>query len=119
MRKLMWAAAVGAVLAGPAAAGDRVQKPIDTDKLVVKPSRAAADLSARAINLAGNTAAGQIESDGYIKTINNLFKRRISSVMPTQPGPSRLPAPGLYPSTRYANYNTPVMPTSQPVNRRK
>ncbi|MBX9583016.1 MAG: hypothetical protein K2X87_22145, partial [Gemmataceae bacterium] len=113
----VWAAVAAAAVAGPGAAQDIVQKPIDTKMLVVKPTRAAADLTSRAMNLAGDTAAGQIESDGYIKTLNNLFKRRVSSVMPTQPGPSRLPLPSLYPSTRYANYNTPVMPTSQPVRR--
>lgn len=117
MRKLLWAAVAAAGMAGPAAAGDIVQKPIDTQKLVVKPTDAAADLTGRAMSMVGRTAAGQIESDGYVKTFNNLFKRRLSFVMPTQPGPSRLPAPGLYQSTRYANYNTPVMPTSQPVRR--
>ena len=118
MHKLAWAAVAAAAVAGPAAAQDRVQVPVDTQKFVVKPTQAAADLTSRAMNLVGNTAASQIESDGYIKTINNLFKRRIQSVMPTQAGPSRLPAPYLYQSTRYANYNSPVMPTSQPVRRR-
>jgi len=118
MKHLVWAAvALTIVVAGPATAGDITFKPIDTSKLVVKPSRAAADLSAATIKLVGNTAAGAVEQNGYVKTINNLFGFRKTQAMPTQAGRSPLPAPQLFPSTQYKSYNTPVMPSSQPVRR--
>lgn len=106
------AAAVALLAAVPAQAGDIEFRPVDTKKLVVMPSKAAANLAAGTINLVGQTAAGSIESNGYIKTINNLFsvKRRSAT---TQAGPSALPSPNLYQSTQYKNYNTPVMPIYQ------
>ena len=119
MRNLVWAAAaVALVVAAPATAGDITFKPIDTNKLVVKPSKAAADLSAQAIKLVGNTTAGAVEQNGYVKTINNLFGFKREQTMPVQPGRSAPPAPQLFPSTQYKSNITPVMPSSQPVRRR-
>ncbi len=109
--------AVALIAGSPATAGDVDFRPIDTKKLVVKPSKVAANLAAGTINLVGQQAAGSLENNGYIKTINNLF-----SIKRTEPrfqsGPSSLPSPNMYKSTTYKNYNTPVMPTSQPVIRR-
>lgn len=119
MKHMVWAAAaLTIVVAGPASAGDIVFKPIDTNQLVVKPSRAAADLSAATIKLVGNTAAGALEKDGYVKTINNLFGTRRTVMTPVQAGRSALPLPSSFSSTQYKSYNTPVMPSSQPVRRR-
>src|SRR4051812_14514514 len=108
------AAAVALLAAVPAQAGDPDFRPIDTKKLVVQPSKVAANLAAGTINLVGQQAAGSIESNGYVKTLNNLFSIKKKDPT-TQYGPSKLPAPNLYMSTRYKNYNTPVMPTSQPI----
>jgi hypothetical protein len=118
MRKLLWAAAALAVVGGPATAGDIEFKPIDTKKLVVQPSKTAAALSAATIDMVGRTAAGSIEKNGYVKTINNLFGFRKSVPTPTQAGPSALPTPTMFKSTQYGNAIHPVMPTSMPVNRR-
>lgn len=119
MRHLIWAAAaLTIVVAGPASAGDIQFKPIDTNKLVVKPSKAVADLSAATIKLVGNTTAGAVEQNGYVKTINNLFGFRRTVESPVQPGRSPLPVPSLFPSTQYKSNITPVMPSSQPVRRR-
>jgi hypothetical protein len=115
MKHLLCTAAVLAVVAGQATAGEVQFKPIDTNKLVVKPSKVAADLSSKTIQLVGNTAAGAAEQNGYIKTINNLFGFRRSVSPPTQPG--GLPAPGLFKSTQYKSFNTPVMPTAMPIRR--
>jgi hypothetical protein len=52
-----------------------------------------------------------------VKTINNLLGFRKSIPAPTQPGRSPLPTPNLFPSTTYKSFNTPVMPSSQPVRR--
>jgi hypothetical protein len=118
MRHLVWsAAALAIVAAGAATAGDVQFKPIDTNKLVVKPSKAAADLTAATIKVVGGATAGAVESNGYVKTINNLFGFRKPTAMPVQVGRSPLPVPSLFPSTQYKNFNTPVMPTSQPVRR--
>lgn len=113
MKNLLLAGVAVAFLAlGPARAGDIVYKPIDTNKLVVKPSRAIANVTAQTIDVVGKTAGGAIEKNGYVKTINNLFSRKV--VVPhTQNGPSALPAPTMFPSTTYKSYNNPVMPIMQ------
>lgn len=102
--------ALALTVGAPATAGDMEFRPIDTKKLVVQPSKAAANLAAGTINLVGQTAAGAVEGNGYVKTINNLF-----GVKRTEPKfqTNGLPAPNLYPSTKYTNFNTPVMPQMQ------
>ncbi len=117
MKNMFWAgAALALVAVGPASAGDIVFKPIDTNKLVVRPSQAAAGLAAQAIDAVGRTTAGSLDNNGYIKTINNLFSRKI--IVPhTQLGPSPLPSPNFFPSTQYKSYNNPVMPIMQPARR--
>src|SRR4051794_6617401 len=106
------AAAVALMAAVPAQAGDVEFRPIDTKKLIVQPSKTAANLAAGTINLVGQQAAGAVENNGYAKTINNLLS--VKRLIPTtQAGPSPLPAPNMYKSTQYKNYNTPVMPTIQ------
>ena len=118
MKNLGWIAAVLAIVAvGPATAGEMQFKPIDTNRLVVKPSKTAADLSAATIKLVGNTTAGAVEQNGYVKTLNNLFGVKKTMPSTVQSGRSPLPVPSLFPSTQYRNYNTPVMPSSQPVRR--
>ncbi|MCI0699655.1 MAG: hypothetical protein L0241_01025 [Planctomycetia bacterium] len=110
-------AAVALMVSAPAQAGDVTFKPIDTKKLVIQPSKTAANLAAGTINLIGQQAAGSIDNNGYVKTINNLFS--IKKWFPTtQAGPSPLPSPNLYRSTQYKNYNTPVMPRVQVMPRR-
>jgi hypothetical protein len=109
---LLASATVVLFSAGAAKAQNFTFTPIDTNKLVVQPSRTAADLAERSINLLGSTAGSSLANNGFIKTFNNLFSRTISFPM-FQPGRSRLPAPHLFPSTQYPNFNTPVMPTVQ------
>lgn len=117
MKWLVCCTAALALMGGiPALAGDVEFKPIDTNKLVVQPSKFAANLAAGTINLAGQTAADSLKNNGYIKTINNLFG--FKKMEPKfQAGPSALPTPNLYKSTQYKNYNTPVMPTVQTFRR--
>ena len=114
MKKLMWGVAALTLLAvAPARAGDVVFKPIDTQKLVVQPSKVAAGLAAGTINLVGQTAAATVEKNGYVKTINNLFSKKIFGPKTTQAGPSALPTPTMFSSSQYKSFNTPVMPVSQ------
>ena len=117
MTRWLTAAALAALAAGPTAADDGRFVPIDTNKLVVRPSRAVAQMTANTIGMVGDVAANQAKNDGFIKTFNNLFGYTRPGPALTQPGPSALPSPFRYPSTQYKNYNTPVMPTSMPVRR--
>ncbi len=114
MKNLLWATAALAIVAvNSATAGDLVYTPINTNKLVVQPSRAVANMAAQTINIVGNTAAGSLNNNGYVKTINNIFSKKI--IVPhTQLGPSALPSPNLFPSTQYKSYNTPMMPINRP-----
>jgi hypothetical protein len=117
MKNFFWGFVALAILAaGPARAGDIIFKPIDTQKLVVQPSKIAASMAAKTINLVGQTAAGSIEQNGYVKTINNLFGKKIISPK-TQAGPSALPTPNMFSSTQYKSFNTPLTPTSQTIRR--
>ena len=113
MRYLMGALFALAMVARPASAGDIQFKPIDTQKLVVQPSKTVAALTAKTISMVGNTTAGSLEQNGYVKTINNLFGFRRSTGSATQPG-SSLPSPNVFKSTQYKSYNAPVMPVSRP-----
>lgn len=117
MKKSLWGiAALVLIAAAPARAGDIEFKPIDTKKFLVLPSKATATLAGRTINAIGTTAANTIESNGYVKTINNLFSKKIY-VPHTQAGRSALPAPTQFSSTYYKNYNQPVMPRMQQFRR--
>lgn len=118
MKWLVCFTAVLALMGGvPATAGDIEFKPVDTKKLVIQPSKVAANLAAGTINLVGQGAANSIDNNGYIKTLNNLFG--IKRTEPKfQTGPSALPSPNLFKSTQYKSYNSPVMPINQPAIRR-
>ena len=105
-------AAVGLALAaaGPAAAQQPLTfKPIDTEKLIVKPTDQAAGLFSGVSRISSRIIAGSLDQNGFVKTINNLFGRKTPTPGP-QPGFSALPNPGLYPSTRYPNSFQPAMP---------
>jgi len=110
MKHCLWGlAALGLLAIGAVQAGDIVYKPIDTSKFVVQPSKTTANLAGKTISAIGQATASAIDNNGYVKTINNIFSKKI--IVPhTQTGPSPLPAPTLYRSTYYRNYNTPVMP---------
>lgn len=114
--RLPMTAVIVLALNGPLCAQDIVYKPIDVNRLLVWPSQASASLAERTIQMLGQATANAVESNGYVKTINNLFGKKI--VVPhTQAGPSPLPAPTLFPSTRYPNYNQPLPPTYQRIRR--
>lgn len=113
MKHGLWTLAALAIIGmGPARAGDIVYKPIDPDKFLVRPTKASANLAERTINSIGQVTSDSIKNNGYVKTINNLFSKKI--IVPhTQFGPSALPAPTRFSSNYYKNYNTPVMPKVQ------
>ncbi|HVL14037.1 MAG TPA: hypothetical protein VM529_15820 [Gemmata sp.] len=112
MKRMLWAGAAVVLFAGSADAQEVIMKPIDTQKLVVQPTQTAAGIAARTIDLVGQTSANSIDNNNWVRLTNFLMGRRVS--IPTvQAGRSSLPAPHLFPSTGYKNYNTPVMPTMQ------
>jgi hypothetical protein len=108
-------AAVGAVVAsaGTASAQNLEFKPIDTSKFLVQPTDAATNIFARTAQYFSRVVANTIDSDGYVKTINNLLGRTPPANATIQPGMSPLPLPGTYPSTGYKNSFQPAMPTYQ------
>lgn len=99
--------------AGSSLGAELVNKPIDTQNLVVKPSQTAADLASRTIKIVGSTTASVIERDGFVKTFNNIFR----SPTPKTKQPNGLPLPNQFPSTSYKSYNTPQMPILVPTRR--
>lgn len=110
------AGSVGVGWGGTSArAADLVFKPIDTEKLVIKPTQAAADLVSQTIKIVGTTTASVVEKDGFVKTINNLFR----SPTPQTRQPNGLPLPSMFPSTHYKSYNTPMMPILGPTPGRR
>ena len=113
----MGAACAALLAAGPAVAADYEVKPIDTKKLVVEPSAAAAKLAAGTINVVGQTAAQAAENDGFIKTFNNLFKTRKSTNLPTQAGYSPIPDPRAFKSVYYNSPFQPQLPIMAPARR--
>lgn len=105
-------AALGLVTAtagGAAAQQPFTFKPIDTEKLIVKPTDQAAGLFSGLTRVSSRLIAGSIEQNGFVKTINNVLGRRTPPQGP-QAGLSALPQPNLYPSTKYPNSFQPQMP---------
>lgn len=118
-----WAIAVvaAALLAGSAAAQTPfVYKPIDTSKLVVQPANAVANVTgattAGTISTIGSTVANAIESNGFVRTFNNLLGRRATPPS-AQSGFSALPPAGSYQSLKYPNTFTPRMPIGSTYGR--
>lgn len=115
MRRTLWAGVVGVglalgVLGGPTAASAQiVSKPIDTSKFVVAPADAATNIFSGTARYVSRAVAGTIESNGFVRTINNLLGRRDERAT-SQPG--GLPLPGSYPSTKYANSFPAALPTT-------
>jgi hypothetical protein len=112
----IWGIAVAAMaaLAGTATAqAPFVYRPIDTGQLIVQPTDAltgaAATTTTGTIRTLSRTVAGAIESNGFVRTVNNLFGTRASAT-PVQAGFSPLPLPTSYQSTRYQNNFLPSMP---------
>jgi len=116
MRWLLVAALAGGgllfVATGMASAQGVVNKPIDTEQLIVKPAAATTSIVGGTFRYISRVAADLIDSNGYIKTFNNLFGRTTDPKATTQPGYSPLPLAGSYPSTGYKNQISPAMPRS-------
>ena len=117
MRRTLFAATVGlwlAVGSATAADGPFQYKPIDTNTLLVKPTDQAAGFFSGVSRTLSRVAAGTIEENGFVRTINNVFGTKKQAPASQVNG---LPAPSLYPSTKYQNSFQPVMPTSQQYQR--
>jgi len=121
MRAFVLAAALAAfgVSQSVQAQNPFISKPIDTNKLLVKPTDAmagaAAGTSTGIFRTATRTIAGAIEGNGFVKTINNLLGRRAKNPTP-QAGYSALPQPGSYASTGYGTLS-PAMPVAAPYGK--
>ena len=112
----IWGIAAAAVLAAAGTASAQapfVYRPIDTTKLVVQPTDTAANVAAGTtsgtLRTFGRTVANMIDSNGYVRTINNLFGQRAQPPS-VQAGYSPLPLPSSYQSSKYLNSFVPSQP---------
>lgn len=115
MRYWLIGAAAVAGTQTAAAQAPFVSKPIDTTNLVVRPADTVAGVTSATtggtIRTLGRTVAGAIESNGFVRTINNLFGTRATPTQ-YQPGYSRLPLPSSYLSTKYTSPFKPAVPVA-------
>lgn len=88
-------------------------KVIDGNQLLVQPTDTATNIFTSASRYISRVVANTVESNGFVKTINNLLGRKPDAPTMFQPGYSRLPDPRTYPSSQYKNSFTPAMPTTQ------
>jgi len=120
MRALFLAAGLVAASQAVSAQTPFVYKPIDANKLIVKPTDAASGLAAGAsqstFRTITRTVAGAVENNGFVRTINNLLGRR-AQPQTMQAGYSPLPQTSTYQSTGYQNSFQPQMPVTQAYGR--
>ena len=112
MHRFVLALGAAALLAGANAAHAQTLdfKPIDTSKLIVQPTDTATNIFSGTAKIINRAVADAVDSNGFVKTLNNLLGRKADPKVTTQS--NGLPLPSLYPSTQYKNSFTPVLPTS-------
>ncbi len=99
------AAVLGA--AGPSAQAQQFQsRPIDAEKLVVKPTDTATSIVGTSFKYVSRVAAGYIDNNAMVRTVNALWGTK-KQAAPIQGGLSPLPDPRSYPSNYY---NSPIKP---------
>ena len=108
MRALVIAAAT-LLTANVASAQGLEFKPVDTNQFLVQPTDTATNIFSGTARYVSRAVANTIESNGFVKTLNNLLGRKPAPTQTTQFG-SNLPLPGNYISTHYQNSFTPMMP---------
>ena len=94
---------------GSAQAQQYKSRPIDAEKLVMKPADTATNIVGTSFKYVSRVAAGYVENNAMVRTVNALFgtKKRAA---PTQGGLSPLPDPSSYPSNYYDSPIKPVFP---------
>ncbi len=102
------AVALGA-LGGSAQAQQYQSRPIDAEKLVVKPADTATSIVGTSFKYVSRVAAGYVDNNAMVRTVNALFgiKKRAA---PIQGGLSPLPDPSSYPSAYYKSVIQPEYP---------
>jgi hypothetical protein len=121
IRRIVAACALLTILAASAQAqAPFVNKPIDTEKFVIRPTNVVANTTAgttsTGIRAIGSTIANTIENNGFVRTFNNVFGRRATPVT-SQAGYSALPLTSSFQSTLYPNSFTPRMPVNSTFGR--
>ncbi len=84
-------------------------KPIDPNQLVVQPTETATNIFSSVTRYVSRVVAGTIDSNGFVKTINNLLGRTPDAPNTVQAGYSPLPSPGSYPGAGRNSF-IPAMP---------
>lgn len=101
---------------GSAQAQQYTSRPIDTEKLVIKPTDTVTNIVGTSFKYVSRVTAGYLDNNAMIRTVNALFgtKKRAA---PTQGGLSPLPDPSSYPSNYYNSPIKPVFPKYSTFNR--
>jgi hypothetical protein len=117
MRSLFaFAGAIAALACFTGSASAQIKSvPIDTSAYVVKPVDTTTSILGGAARYVSRVTASAIDSNGFVKTVNNLLGKTPPPppAPPTQAGYSPLPHPSLYPSNSYASPLQPALPKYQ------
>ncbi len=103
------AAAVLIGATGSAQAQQYKSRPIDAEKLVIKPTDTATSIVGTSFKYVSRVAAGYIDNNAMVRTVNALWGTK-QYAAPTQGGLSPLPDPSSYPSSTYKSVIQPVFP---------
>ncbi len=104
------AAAVALMAWGESAQAQQYQsRPIDAERLVIKPADTATSIVGTSFQYVSRVAAGYVDNNAMVRTVNALFGVR-QQAAPTQGGLSPLPDPRSYPSSYYKSPIQPVFP---------
>lgn len=97
------------VLGGTAQAQQYQSRPIDAEKLVIKPADTATGIAGNSFKYVSRVAAGYIDNNAMVRTVNALWGTK-KQAAPVQPGLSALPDPRSYPSSYYTSPIKPEYP---------
>ena len=103
------AAVVLAGASGSAQAQTYQSRPIDAEKLVIKPADTATNIVGTSFKYVSRVTAGYIDNNAMVRTVNALWGTK-KYAAPTQGGLSPLPDPRSYPSSYYKSVIQPVYP---------
>jgi|GEM_PF-3584624 len=103
------AAVIVMAAAGSAQAQQYTSRPIDAEKLVVKPADTATSIVGTSFKYVSRVAAGYIDNNAMVRTVNALWGTK-KYAAPVQGGLSPLPDPSSYPSSYYKSVIQPSYP---------
>ena len=103
------AAAAVLMIGGSVQAQTYTSRPIDAEKLVVKPTDTATSIVGNSFKYVSRVTAGYIDNNAMVRTVNALWGTK-KYAAPVQGGLSPLPDPSSYPSSYYKSVIQPSYP---------